>query len=46
MSLIRYGAVTLDDALGLLSARTCSPSTMGAQLDALAAQAEAGAHRR
>ena len=39
MSLIRYGAVTLDDALGLLSARTCSPSTMGAQLEALAARA-------
>jgi hypothetical protein len=33
MSLIRYNAVTLDEALGVLSARTCSPSTMGAQLD-------------
>jgi hypothetical protein len=33
--LISYGTVTLDRALDFLSTRTCSPSTFGAQLEAM-----------
>ncbi|MBX3218904.1 MAG: hypothetical protein KF795_00210 [Labilithrix sp.] len=33
--LISYGTVTLDRALDFLASRTCSPSTFGAQLDAM-----------
>ena len=33
--LIAYGTVTLDGALDFLASRACSPSTFGAQLDAM-----------
>lgn len=38
---ISGGVITLDDALSFLSSRSCTPSTMGAQLDALRDRAEA-----
>jgi hypothetical protein len=33
MSLIRYGKITITDVLGFLSARTCTSSSMGGQLE-------------
>lgn len=45
MSLIGFSAVTLEEALSHLSCRSCTPSTMGAQLEALQNRADVGPAR-